>query len=137
MDFVELEESCRKCIIREECGQIKFDYVYLNLSGIWNLLIKEAAKCESFASDLLYDYETVQKNLEDIQHGGSDGFEKWFGFRDYGVDGNSFVKSRIENCRYISDIRHEYNALYKLTVQADQESTCEYFTAVLTEYVLK
>lgn len=137
MKIVEFEKSCRRCIIREERGQINFEHVYLNLSGIWSLLIKEAAKCESYASDLMYDYETVQENLKDVQHGDSDGFEKWFGFRNYGVDGNSFVESRIGDCVYITDIRREYNALYKLAVQADAESTCGYFTAVLTEYVLK
>ena len=68
----------------------------INLSGILDRLIKIAARvCEYFASDLFIDWKfNVDANMKNYDF---DGGKILFGFRDSGVDGNSYVLSRINN----------------------------------------
>lgn len=66
----------------------------LNYSTILTVLIKEAAQCEHYASDLFIDWQSVAAFIEDP----TPGTRTWlFGFRDMGVDGEMFVKARLES----------------------------------------
>ena len=69
-----------------------------NFSTEWSRLINEAGRwCESYASDILIDFETIEAYLGQLANGEeSEGREFWFGFRQSGVDGLSFIRSRTE-----------------------------------------
>lgn len=63
----------------------------INMSSIWTALIKEAAKCESYASDVLIDIDTVRMKLKSDN---TDDFTQYFGFRTNGVDHEEFIRNR-------------------------------------------
>ena len=82
-----------------------------NFSSEWSRLINEAGRwCESYASDILIDFESIKAYLERLKNGEeSEGREFWFGFRQMGVDGLSFIQSRTER-EYAS---HVYRAIWR------------------------
>ena len=82
-----------------------------NFSSEWSRLICEAGRwCESYASDILIDFESIKAYLERLKNGEeSEGREFWFGFRQMGVDGLSFIQSRTER-EYAS---HVYRAVWR------------------------
>ena len=82
-----------------------------NFSTEWSRLICEAGRwCESYASDILIDFESIKAYLERLKNGEeSEGREFWFGFRQMGVDGLSFIQSRTER-EYAS---HVYRAVWR------------------------
>lgn len=75
-------------------------------SSITDILIKEAAQCERFASDLFIDYANLHsliaawdvKNLRN---------QYYFGFRDSGVDSETAILCGI----------NEYRCIYKLELK--------------------
>lgn len=82
-----------------------------NFSSEWSRLINEAGRwCESYASDILIDFQSIKAYLERLKNGEeSEGREFWFGFRQMGVDGKSFIESRTER-EYAS---HVYRAVWR------------------------
>jgi len=105
----------------------------VNMSGVYSQLIKEAARCNNYNSDVVYDIEDIMDRLKEFRAG-----DEWkpifIGFRRHGVDGTSFVLSRIgklEN-RY-NVIYDEYFALYAVDVEQESEgwykvNFCTYYT---------
>lgn len=76
---------------------IRFD---ANYSKILTILIKEAGKCESYASDLFIDWKDIDNNLYDKE---LESCEYWFGFRNTGIDHKEYIETRgIENEVYMS-----------------------------------
>lgn len=63
----------------------------INMSSIWTELIKEAAKCDSYSSDVLIDIDAVREKLAS---GKPEDFTYYFGFRDNGVDHEAFIRNR-------------------------------------------
>lgn len=99
-------------------------HLNVNLSSEFTELIKQAARCNRYSSDILYDIGSV-----------NDAMETWtgektlfvFGFRRDGVDGNSFILSRVNNeCRDIYDIYKLYFAIYFMEVKEDAEYSSFY-----------
>ena len=82
-----------------------------NFSSEWSRLINEAGRwCESYASDILIDFQSIKAYLERLKNGEeSEGREFWFGFRQMGVDNLTFIKSRTER-EYAS---HVYRAVWR------------------------
>ena len=99
--------------IRESCSNGAFvsEIQNCNFSSEWSRLINEAGRwCESYASDILIDFESIKAYLERLKNGEeSEGREFWFGFRQMGVDGLSFIQSRTER-EYAS---HVYRAVWR------------------------
>lgn len=88
----------------------------LNISSIFSELIQAAGMgCESFASDLFYDLTAINNAIESAE-------EKVFyiGIRIYGVDGASFIRSRLnrKSCNYSPNC---YLKLYRLSVSVENE----------------
>lgn len=80
-----------------------------NLSNILTFLIKEAAKCASFSSDLFIDWQGVAKSLN-IKLYGKQRF--FFGFREMGIDHLIFI-----DCKYNpknKGISPDYRVVYML-----------------------
>ena len=89
-----------------------------NFSTEWSRLICEAGRwCESYASDILIDFEAIKAYLERLASGEeTEGREFWFGFRQMGIDHLAFIQSRTER-EYAS---HVYRAVWRwsFTVEA-------------------
>lgn len=84
----------------------------INYSSILTELIQAAGRwCEYYASDLFIDWQTVDQILQKPHEDGRETF--MFGFRQMGVDGNTYVQySREKN-----QLNATYRALYKLTIE--------------------
>ncbi len=83
-----------------------------NFSSEWSRLICEAGRwCESYASDLMIDMDSVRAYLIGMKEGMEEpeSREFWFGFRQMGVDNLAFIKSRTER-EYAS---HVYRAVWR------------------------
>ena len=95
-----------------------------NLSSEFTELIRQAARCNRYASDLIYGIEDVNEKME-TWTGEKTLFV--FGFRRDGVDGNSFVLSRVNNeCKSVYDLHKLYFAIYFMEVKEDEEYTSFY-----------
>ena len=106
-------------------GQLLKDGLNVNTSDIFSLLIKDAARCNSYNSDVYYDLlkiDTAFSNFDPTKE-----FEPiWIGFRKLGVDGTSYLLSRLgpedRQGNIWGILFHEYFALYSITVEPDGES---------------
>ena len=83
-----------------------------NWSSIATILIKEAAKCDSYSSDIFYDLKAIE---ETVKNGNSETF--LLGFRDMGVDSKAFVEVRLDSKEKVSSY---YRKLMKLDIVADE-----------------
>ena len=97
-------------------GQILADGVSVNLSGFYTQLIKDAARCNSYSSDIVYSINEINEKLKEYPKTRT--FESvWIGFRKHGVDHGSFVLSHVEDDPY--KVYSEYFALYSVEVEPD------------------
>ena len=89
------------------CGSIyewdRKTYVNINMSSIYTALIKEAARCDNYASDVLYDIKHVEEELYENMKETSRVF---FGFRDMGVDHKDYIRWHIED-----DLKETYRTI--------------------------
>lgn len=98
----------------------------LNMSTIFTELIKQAARCESYSSDICYEIQEIMNAISGITPPETILGETYmFGFRDMGVDHDNFIKSRIENQ---SDFYCHYRRIYLLRFEPDPD--CEGFVNV-------
>lgn len=86
----------------------------LNISGIFSELIQAAGTgCECYSSDLFYDLTAINNAIKSVE-------EKVFyiGIRTYGVDGDSFIRSRLnrDSCSYEP---HCYLKLYRVSISVE------------------
>lgn len=93
-------------------------------SNCTTALIKEAAQCENYASDLLYDIHDVMKCVDLEQ---KEPFDTWFGFRDLGVDHKAFITEHVRR----GDLQ-EYRKVYVLRVEYEEGQY--YFTLYEPDY---
>lgn len=94
----------------------------LNISSIFSELIQAAGMgCENYASDLFYDLTAIDS---DIKNGVEN--VRYIGIRSYGVDGNTFMRSRLDNksCCYSPNC---YVKIYRISISVDGE----YMTVLL------
>lgn len=93
-----------------------------NVSSMYTQLIKEAARCNRYSSDVIYDIQAFERALETFNPENNLPIIA-FGFRKDGVDGNSFVLSRCKN-KY--DLYKEYFAVYFLEVIEESDYNGSY-----------
>lgn len=93
------------------------DGIDINYSNILTKLIQLAGRyCESYASDLFIDWFSIDAKLRD---GSIESGSHLFGFREMGVDHNSFVFSRArESHRYFE---YAYRAIWRLDIEVTVE----------------
>ena len=105
-----------------------------NFSSEWSRLINEAGRwCESYASDILIDFESIKAYLERLKNGEeSEGREFWFGFRQMGVDGLSFIQSRTER-EYAS---HVYRAVWRWSFTVEEREYVPYIVSKLEKLLV-
>lgn len=95
------------------CSSEFSDKIDINYSNILTKLIQLAGRyCESYASDLFIDWSTIDRMILD---GTIHSYSHLFGFREMGVDHNSFVFSRAnESYRYFE---YAYRAIWRLDIE--------------------
>ena len=84
----------------------------INLSSEISFLIKEAGKCDFYASDVMYGINDIMEAVE----AGEEHLE-WFGFRESGVDHWNFIESRLKS----GTLRSNYRSIYFIVVQKDDK----------------
>ena len=89
----------------------------VNLSSILDILIKEAAKCTRYASDLFISWEQVEELLKKEQLIFPKKF--FFGFRDMGVDHLAYIQAKYDP-RNIG-ITPDYRCIYMLQGKFENE----------------
>lgn len=105
----------------------------VNLSSEFTELIRQAARCNRYSSDIVYDIGNVNDAME-VWTGGKTLFV--FGFRRDGVDGNSFVLSRVNNeCKEIHNIHNLYFSIFFMEVKKD-EGYVDFYKVVTDGYYL-
>ena len=95
--------------------------VNVNCSDILSFLIKEAGRlCDYYASDLFYELIKVDELLYKTE----EDFHKRiaFGFREMGVDDNTFMISRLSNPDVYGSPDKIYRALYVLDIDMSHTS---------------
>ena len=93
----------------------KFD---VNLSTEFSILIQNAGRwCEHYASDILYDIDAVKETINQWRHLTDEKTEILFGFRQCGVDSNTFIAARAEQ-RF-----NEYRAIYAMEIEFIHDET--------------
>ena len=105
-----------------------------NFSTEWSRLINEAGRwCESYASDILVDFESIKAYLERLASGEeSEGREFWFGFRQMGVDSLSFIQSRTER-EYAN---HVYRAVWRWSFAVEKREYGKYIVSKLEKLLV-
>lgn len=103
-------------------GEIYNNKCSINASAIWTKLIQEAGRwCKDFASDLLYDYMKIEEKIENAT---LETESHLFGFRECGVDHDSYIFSRYSNQPVYGNAALEYRAIWRLDVTVESmEST--------------
>lgn len=94
----------------------------VNYSTLFCKLIKDAARCNNYQSDVFYTLKEIYdkvynfcpeehpKILEPI----------WVGFRKMGVDSNNFIYCRISDNDFRIALSREYFALYCIRFEKDE-----------------
>lgn len=108
----------KKCVSFAEGGYNKCSHKWdVNLSSILDILIKEAAQCTRYASDLFISWEQVEEFLKKEKPGLSKLF--FFGFRDMGVDHLAYIQAKYDP-RNIG-ITPDYRCIYMLQGKFENE----------------
>lgn len=89
----------------------------INYSSVLSCLICAAGRyCESYASDLFIDWNTVLEFIDSASETDDDMKTSFlFGFRESGIDHNSFVFSHYDSAGQYAQYR--YRAMYRLDVE--------------------
>ena len=88
---------------------------------------------QSYASDILIDFESIKAYLERLASGEeSEGREFWFGFRQMGVDHLAFIQSRTER-EYAS---HTYRAVWKWSFTVEEREYGPYIVSKLEKLLV-
>jgi hypothetical protein len=101
-----------------------------NQSDLFSRLIKDAARCNGYNSDIYYDLCYIDDFMKHFEPAA--GNEPiWLGFRKLGVDCTSFVLCRCENDFIYGSLAKNYFALYSISIEPDENG---WYRVVLNEY---
>jgi len=113
----------------KEHVQVLADGISCNLSDFYTKLIKDAARCNRYSSDIVFDINEINEKLKTYRNGRE--FEPvWIGFRRHGVDGTSYVVSAITEQPDLQPYQR-YFALYSVMVEDGDPGWCK---IIINEY---
>ena len=88
----------------------------INYSDIFTELIQATGMTgEYYASDLYYTLTAIEKVVQNFEND-----VLYIGIRDSGVDGNTFIKSRLENSSTYGT--NNYIKMYRLEIKSNNDS---------------
>lgn len=105
-----------------------------NMSSIYTELIKDAARCNNYSSDVIYDIREIDRKLESFEKDAP--FDPvWIGFRKMGVDGTNYVLSRVSdsNDPVTYTLSANYFALYSMNIELTEYGN---YHIVMNEYAV-
>lgn len=103
-----------------------------NRSDLFSRLIKDAARCNGYNSDVYYDLVYIDQRMKEFNPG--DEFDPiWIGFRKLGVDCTNFVLCRVSDEPVYGTLSQNYFALYSVTVQQNEY---DWYNVTLNEYAV-
>lgn len=106
----------------------------LNSSDIFSRLIKDAARCNHYNSDIYYDLCFIDNRFKEFNP--IEGFEPiWIGFRKMGVDCTSFVLCRCDDESTYGSLSNNYFALYSISVDKENCRN-DFYSVKLNEYAV-
>lgn len=136
MTSKELFDSMTPSKTEKYFAQLLADGMSVNLSSMYTKLIRDAARCNSYSSDVFYDLKHIERRMKEFNP--NEEFEPiWIGFRKMGVDGTGYVLSRIDNdtsrgpLAKTYALSNNYFALYSVTVENREY---DFYDIVLNEY---
>ena len=103
--------------------------LYANMCNFYTKLIRDAARCNSYSSDVIFSINHIDNMLKEGFRPNEPFEPIWIGFRRRGVDGTSFVLSRCNGDR--AEINKNYFALYSVTVEKEEEG---WYNVLINEY---
>ena len=103
-------------------AQILADGLSVNMADFLTKLIKDAARCNNYSSDVIYSVSEINEALE--QYDPAKEFDPiWIGFRKLGVDHTDFVVYSVDDHNKLPDLHRvlsdRYFALYSVDIQKD------------------
>lgn len=122
-----LEDLTMESVMMEETGEWGNNPFHkgkcwnINYSSILTFLIKKAGTiCKYYASDLFISWSSLEEKMKEQ---GIDyiGGKYLFGFREGGVDHDSFILSKLNNYG-VEGLKKDVKELYILEVSIDRES---------------
>lgn len=98
----------------------------VNLSSVFTAMIKEAAKCNRYSSDLIYDIDGINSRLEHFDYEDEESYSPILvACRKDGVDGNNFILQRVteasRNCEYAICFPKDYFSVFAITFGKQEE----------------
>lgn len=111
--------------------QILANGILYNPSEFYTKLIRDAARCNRFSSDVVFSIDEIREAFREYKSGKE--FEPiWIGFRRHGVDHADFIMSKIAcSSKGIDVLEDEYFALYSIDVESDDPGWCY---VIINEY---
>jgi len=128
----ELYEKVRPHEVHYLLAQMNHDGLNVNISDIFSDMVKDAARCNNYNSDVYYDMCAIDDALKNYNP--EESFDPiWIGFRKMGVDGTSYVLLRAEEDKSWPQmaLSKNYFALYSLDVREKSDGL---YNVVWSEY---
>ena len=101
-----------------------------NQSDLFSRLIKDAARCNGYNSDVFYDLKYIDERMKEFNP--NEVFDPiWIGFRKLGVDNTDFVLCRCDDEYTYGSMSSNYFALYSITVENRNNN---FYNVCLNEY---
>ena len=116
MTSKELYEKLKPSVSKTENVQAIGGRINYNTSSFCTKLIKEAARCNAYSSDVVYNINGMTEAMRNFDPK-ADPVIIWFGFRRHGVDHDSYILSKIGEDVY--NVYHDYFALYSVKIEAE------------------
>lgn len=107
-------------------GRAGINGIDINMSDVYSTMIKEAARCNYYASDMIYDIEIINHRLKNFDIFDEDSYSPILvACRKSGVDGNVFILSRVENasrnCAYAICFPESYFSVFAVTFEKSED----------------
>lgn len=123
-----VHELVRYCAFYEETtgAYVGKNGIDINLSSAFTTMIKEAARCNRYSSDVIYDIQAINNRLETFNYNNENSYEPIvIAFRKDGVDGNGFILSRVSdasaNAQYSIHFPKDYFSMFSLEFVKDDD----------------
>ena len=122
MTSKELYSKIKPDETRRILAQLGDDGLEVNMSTEFSQLIKDAARCNHYNSDVYYDIKGIHERFKEYDGGEFDPI--WIGFRRMGVDGTSYVLARVEGLSTLFSyyLSSAYFALYSVMVEKENDN---------------
>lgn len=113
-------------------AQLNSHGLEFNQSDLFSRLIKDAARCNGYNSDIYYDMKYIDERMQ--EYNPDDEFEPiWIGFRKLGVDCTSFVLCRVADESVYGSLSSNYFALYCISIDGKEPG---WYNVILNEYAV-